>query len=55
MREPAMILVTCHCRESFAAAHEIAAPIRALAGRPDVLVALPLHSIQRSGGRWKRH
>lgn len=38
-----LILATCHRRESFAAAHEIAAAIRALAGRPDVLVALPLH------------
>jgi UDP-N-acetylglucosamine 2-epimerase (non-hydrolysing) len=38
-----LILVTCHRRESFAAAPEIAAAIRALASRPDVLIALPLH------------
>lgn len=38
-----LILVTCHRRESFAAAPEIAAAIRALANRPDVLIALPLH------------
>ncbi|GAO39033.1 UDP-N-acetylglucosamine 2-epimerase [Sphingomonas changbaiensis NBRC 104936] len=38
-----LILVTCHRRESFGAAPEIAAAIRALATRPDVLVALPLH------------
>lgn len=38
-----LILVTCHRRESFAAAAEIAAAIRALARRPDVLIALPLH------------
>lgn len=38
-----LILVTCHRRESFAAASEIAAAIRALASRPDILVALPLH------------
>jgi UDP-N-acetylglucosamine 2-epimerase (non-hydrolysing) len=38
-----LILVTCHRRESFAAAPEIAAAIRALANRPDVMIALPLH------------
>jgi UDP-N-acetylglucosamine 2-epimerase (non-hydrolysing) len=38
-----LILVTCHRRESFGVAPEIAAAIRALANRPDVLVALPLH------------
>jgi UDP-N-acetylglucosamine 2-epimerase (non-hydrolysing) len=38
-----LILVTCHRRESFAAAPEIAAGIRALANWPDVLIALPLH------------
>lgn len=38
-----LILVTCHRRESFTAAPEIAAAIRALANRPDVLIALPLH------------
>lgn len=38
-----LILVTCHRRESFAAGPEIAAAIRAIAARPDVLIALPLH------------
>jgi UDP-N-acetylglucosamine 2-epimerase (non-hydrolysing) len=38
-----LILVTCHRRESFAAAAEIAGAVRALARRPDVLIALPLH------------
>jgi UDP-N-acetylglucosamine 2-epimerase (non-hydrolysing) len=38
-----LLLVTCHRRESFGAAREIAAALRALAGRPDVLIALPLH------------
>jgi UDP-N-acetylglucosamine 2-epimerase (non-hydrolysing) len=38
-----LILVTCHRRESFAAAPEIAGAIRLLAQRRDVLVALPLH------------
>lgn len=38
-----LILVTCHRRESFAAAAEIAGAIRVLAQRPDVLVALLPH------------
>ena len=38
-----LLLVTCHRRESFGAAREIAAALRALAARPDVLIALPLH------------
>lgn len=38
-----LLVVTCHRRESFDAAPEIAAALRALAARPDVLIALPLH------------
>lgn len=38
-----LVLVTCHRRESFAAADDIADAIRALAMRRDVLIALPLH------------
>jgi UDP-N-acetylglucosamine 2-epimerase (non-hydrolysing) len=38
-----LLVVTCHRRESFGATREIAAALRAIAGRSDVLVALPLH------------
>jgi UDP-N-acetylglucosamine 2-epimerase (non-hydrolysing) len=38
-----LILTTCHRRESFTAASEIAGAIRLLARRNDVMIALPLH------------
>lgn len=38
-----LVLVTCHRRESFAAASQIARALRILASRPDVVLALPLH------------
>jgi UDP-N-acetylglucosamine 2-epimerase (non-hydrolysing) len=38
-----LIIVTCHRRESFAAAPQIAEALCVIADRPDVTVALPLH------------
>ena len=48
-----LVLVTCHRRESIRDLPEIAAAIRALAARPDVYVALPLHPNPMVGAELK--